>query len=48
VDVYGKTLWKESIVNNAQFDVSSWNSAVYFIRISKNKQLLKTSKLVVH
>ena len=48
VDVYGKVIWNENIVNNAQFDVSTWNSAVYFIRISKNKQLLKTSKLVVH
>jgi hypothetical protein len=48
LDIYGKVIWNENIVNNAQFDVTNWNSAVYFIRISKNKQLLKSSKLVVH
>ena len=48
LDIYGKVIWNENIVNNAQFDVSNWDSAVYFIRISKNKQLLKSSKLVVH
>ena len=48
VDIYGKSIWKEAIVNNAQFDVSNWNSAVYFVRISQNNQTLKTIKLVVH
>lgn len=48
LDIYGKVIWNENIVSNTQFDVSNWDSAVYFIRISKNKQLLKSSKLVVH
>ncbi len=48
VDVYGKIIWKETIVDNSELDVSNWNSAVYFVKISQNNQTLKTTKLVVH
>jgi hypothetical protein len=48
VDMYGKTIWKEDVLNKGQFDVSTWNSAVYFVQIKRNNQVLKTTKLVVH
>ncbi len=48
VDVYGNVILGQTINNTGEFDVSTWASAVYFIRIKRNAQVLKTSKLVVH